>query len=149
VNFKLATATLGAALVLAGSPAFASAADMQAGPIRINNVQIYGRALSDDNDFTQPAYASISFTNEYESPATDIVFVLENDGYIIDRFDDAGTFAKGVTVSHRFPESRPGVDQRVAVEKVTFADGTTWSNDQVSAAPQPAPAVGVRVTNNF
>ena len=36
MNIKLAAATLGAALLIAGAPAFASAADMQSGPIHIN-----------------------------------------------------------------------------------------------------------------
>jgi hypothetical protein len=150
VNIKLATAALGAALVLAGSPAFASAADgMQSGPIRIDNVQIYGMAVSDDENMNVPAYAAVAFTNQYDSPATDVVFVLENNGFVIDRFDDAGSFAKGVTIHHRFPESQPAIDQRVAVERVSFADGTVWTNSAVSVAPQPDAPSGVRVDSRF
>lgn len=41
MNLKLATATLGTALILAGSPALASAADKQAAPIRIDSVHTF------------------------------------------------------------------------------------------------------------
>jgi hypothetical protein len=150
MNIKQATAALGAALILAGSPAFASAAEStQSVPIRIDNVQLYGMALSDDENMNVPAYAAIAFTNEYDSPATDIVFVLENNGSVVDRFDDAGTFAKGVTIHHRFAENQPGIDPRIAVERVSFADGTVWTNSTISVAPQPDPATGVRVDSRF
>jgi hypothetical protein len=151
MNIKHAAAAFGAALILASSPAFASAAEsMQSAPIRIDNVQLYGMAVSDDENMNVPAYAAIAFTNEYDSPATDIVFVLEsNGGFVIDRFYDAGTFRKGVTIHHRFAENRSGIDERVAVERVSFADGTVWTNSTVSVAPQPDGPSGVRVDSRF
>jgi hypothetical protein len=45
VNIKLATATLGAALILAGSPAFA--ADVQSAPAQIVSVQVSSGSMSD------------------------------------------------------------------------------------------------------
>jgi hypothetical protein len=150
VNVKHAAAALGAALILAGSPAFASAAEgMQSGPIRIDNVQLYGMAVSDDENMNVPAYAAVAFTNEYDAPATEVVFVLETNGFVIDRFDDVGTFGKGVTIHHRFAENRSGIDQRVAVERASFADGTVWTNSAVSDAPQPDAVSGVRVDTRF
>jgi hypothetical protein len=146
VNIKRATATLGAALILAGAPAFASAADMQTGPIHIDNVQLYGGTFADSNEDSTgfvPGSAAISFTNQFGSPATEIVFVLETNGFVIDRFDDIGTFAAGATIKHAFAENQRGDDMRVAVEKAVFADGTVWQNPDVAEAPEANPAVGV------
>jgi hypothetical protein len=47
VNIKLATATLGAVLILAGSPAFA--ADVQSAPTQIVSVQVSSSDISDAN----------------------------------------------------------------------------------------------------
>jgi hypothetical protein len=150
VNIKLAAATLGAAIMIAGAPAFASAADMQTGPIHIESLQFSGGSLSnsDDDSIVVPGFAAIAFTNEYASPATDVVFALSNNGYVIDRFNDAGTFTPGVTIKHQFAENQPGDDIRVAVEEATFADGTVWHNPDVVPAPQPLPEVGVQA-NQF
>jgi hypothetical protein len=138
VNIKLATATLGAALILAGSPAFA--ADMQSGPIHINNVQVHGGNTTDANDSTVivPGSTAIAFTNQYGFAATDVVFALENQGYVVDRFDDVGSFATGVTIDHTFAENQPNGAMRVAVEKATFADGTVWVNPALPQATQKA-----------
>jgi hypothetical protein len=149
VNIKLATATLGAALLLAGSPAFASAADMQAGPIHIQNVQIYGQVLSYDENDIVPVSAAITFKNEYNAPATDIVFALQSNGVVVRSFHDVGTFSKGVTIKHRFPDNQAGGDQRVAVAHATFADGTVWSSSEVSVGPAPTSSVGVPATFMF
>jgi hypothetical protein len=148
VNIKLATATLGAAIILAAAPAFASAADFQSGPIRIDSVQVSGGTTTDDNDSTVivPGSAAIAFTNQYSSPATDVVFALETNGYVVDRFDDVGSFAPGVAIKHRFSENRPSDDMRVAVEQATFADGTVWHNPDVAPAPQDPTPVGVEAT---
>jgi hypothetical protein len=152
VNIKRVTATLGAALILAGAPAFALAADMQTGPIHIDNVQLYGGTFSDSNEDSTgfvPGSAAISFTNQFGSPATEIVFVLEANGYVIDRFVDVGTFDAGATIEHKFTESQRGDDMRVAVEKAVFADGTVWQNPDVPEAPEAIPAVGVEPNSRF
>jgi hypothetical protein len=149
VNIKLATATLGAALILAGSPAFA--ADMQSGPIHINNVAVYGGNTSDANadNIITPGSAAIAFTNQYNFPATEVIFAVETQGYVADRFDDVGSFATGVTINHKFGENESGSDMRVAVEKATFADGTVWVNPDVPQSTHANATVGVAVNGPF
>jgi len=143
VNIKLAAATLGAALILAGSPAFAS--DMQSRPIHIDNVQVFGGNTSDANDNTivLPGSTAISFTNHYGVPATDVVFTVQNQGYVVDRFNDVGSFATGVTIKHKFAENQANPEMRVAVEKATFADGSVWVNPDVAQSMQADATVGV------
>jgi hypothetical protein len=151
MNIKHLAATLGAALIIAGAPAFASAADMQSGPIHINNLQIFGGAGTNSNDDTiiVPASAAIAFTNEYSSPATNVVFALETNGFVVDRFTDAGSFAPGVLINHRFAENQASDDMRVTVEQATFADGTVWNNPDIAGVPQPQAPVGVGASNRF
>jgi len=152
VNIKHATATLAAALILAGAPALALAADMQTGPIHIDNVQLRGGSLSDSNEDSTgfyPGSVAVSFTNQYGSPATEVVFVLETNGFVIDRFDDAGSFAAGAEIKHAFAEEQRGDDMRVAVEKAVFADGTVWQNPDVAEVPQANTDVGVEANSRF
>lgn len=149
MNIKLATATLGAALILAGSPAFA--ADMESGPIQIDNVAIYGGLTTNANadNIIQPGSAAISFTNTYNFPATEVVFALEAQGYVVDRFEDVGSFATGVTINHKFGENEPNPATRVAVEKATFADGTVWVNPDVPQSTKADMTVGVAINGPF
>jgi hypothetical protein len=146
VNFKHAAATLGAALIIAGSPALASAADTQSGPIHINSLQISGGDTTDGNDSTiiTPGSAAISFTNEYASPATRVVFAIQTHGFVIDRFNDVGTFSPGVLIKHSFAEVQPSEEMRVAVEQATFEDGTVWNSPDFAPAPEPQTPVGVK-----
>jgi len=148
VNIKLATAILGAALTLAGSPAFA-AADMQSGPIHIDSVAVHGGNTSNANDdsIITPGSAAIAFTNQYSFPATEVVFALESQGAVVDRLSDVGSFANGVTINHKFGENQASPDMRVAVEKVTFADGTVWMNPNVPQLTQADTTVGVAVND--
>jgi hypothetical protein len=74
----------------------------------------------------------------YSAPASDVVFLLESNGYVVDRFDDVGSFAPGVTVRHTFPESQPGGDFSVVVAAATFDDGTKWQNPAVAVVPPAA-----------
>jgi hypothetical protein len=149
VNIKLAAATLGAALILAGSPAFA--ADVQPGPIQINNVSLYGGNTPDSNadNIITPGSAVIAFTNQNNFPATEVVFALETNGYVADRFDDVGSFAKGITIKHTFGERELNSEMRVAVEKATFADGTVWVNHDVPQSTKPDATIGVAVNGPF
>lgn len=146
MNLKHAALTVGAALIIAGTPAFASATDVQSGPIHINSLQMFGGDTTDGNDDTiiVPGSAAISFTNEYASPANHVVFALETHGYVIDRFNDVGSFATGVTINHHFAEIQPGDDLRVAVEQATFDDGTVWNSPDIAPVPEPQTPVGVR-----
>jgi hypothetical protein len=116
--------------------------------LHIDDVQIYGRSMSPEQDFVVPISAGITFTNQYNAPATDVIFALESKGYVVDRFHDVGSFAKGVKIRHLFPENEMGADQRVAVESAAFADGTVWADAGVPPAPE-APLIGVRINKMF
>jgi hypothetical protein len=149
VNLKLAAATLGAALIIAGSPALASAADVQSGPIHINQLTISGGYSADadgDNATIVPGFVNISFTNQNAATATDVVFALETHGFVVDRFNDVGSFAPGVAIRHSFPQAQPADDMRVAVAKATFTDGTVWQNPDVPAPADLNTNVGVAVS---
>jgi hypothetical protein len=127
------TAALGAALLLAGAPALATAAEMQTGPIQLNKVEItqsYGV-----RDQFSPGLVTVAFTNQNDAPATDIVFALESDGNVIDRYEDVGSYVKGETIRHSFQDDQINNDQQLTVEKATFADGSVWSNTEISYAP--------------
>ena len=53
VNIKLATAALGAALVLAGSPAFA--AEVQSAPAQVSSVQVSTQSYAAESQYLRPA----------------------------------------------------------------------------------------------
>jgi hypothetical protein len=137
-----ATAALGVAVLLAGAPALASTIETQTGPIHLERVQItqsYG-----DRDQFSPGLITVAFTNQNDTPATDIVFALESDGKVIDRFEDVGSYAKGETIRHNFEDTQIANGQQLSVEKATFADGTVWSNAAVSYAPATSAPAGER-----
>jgi hypothetical protein len=146
MKIQSAIATLGAALILAGAPALASAAT-QAGPIHINGVRISGGGTAMGETSLVPVSAEISFTNQYGSPATDVVFAVYSQGVELTQYDDRGSFAQGVAINHMFPESQALGDQSAAVVKATFADGTTWQNPEIPAAQSDSTA-GVDASYN-
>jgi hypothetical protein len=151
VKVKLVTATLSAALILAGAPGLASAADIQSGPIHINQVKATGGFFSDADGSEAtylPGMVDISFTNRNAATANDVVFAVENNGYVAKRFNDVGSFSTGTTINHRFPETNPTDGMRVAVARATFDDGSVWVNPEV---PQPLALdthVGVAVSRD-
>jgi hypothetical protein len=127
-----------AALLLAGSAAGAFASEMQSDPIHVDDVQMTSQSTSDRG--TMPIATRIAFTNEYSAAATHVVFLLEANGVVVDRFDDEGSFAPGVQVRHTFPEGQVGGRLSVIVAAATFADGSTWQNQLipgVSRGPEP------------
>jgi hypothetical protein len=128
---KSIAATLGVAILLAGSPLLASA-DTQASPIHLDNVEVL-RAQSGDSYI--PGSANISFTNDANAPATNIVFVLESKGDILARYEDVGSFAKGTTINHSFPDAESENDQQIAVQRATFTNGTVWNNPNLPEMP--------------
>jgi len=140
------TATLGAALLLAGAPALASA-QTQTGPIRVNAVQLVTQSITEHD--VAPVAAEIGFTNEGTAAATDIVFALESDsGYVLDTYNDVGTFAPGVAIRHSFNDHNDASEgQQVVVAKATFADGTVWTNPDVTLETASTPAEGVAVSS--
>jgi hypothetical protein len=146
VNTKLATAILGAALIFTGSPVFA--ADVQSGPIHIDHVTVYGGNTMNSNgdNVYNPGSATITFTNQDNVAATEVIFALETHGYVLRRLDDVGSFATGVTIKHRFGENESAPELRVAVERATFADGSAWLNPDVPQLTQADTTVGVAVS---
>jgi hypothetical protein len=151
VNINRVAAILSVSLLVAGSPALASAADMQSGPIHINQVYLSGgySADADGDEATYlPGAANVSFTNESATTATDVVFALETHGYVFNRFNDVGSFAPGVAIHHRIPETELTDDIRVAVARATFVDGTVWQNPDVPAPLEVNTNVGVAASRN-
>jgi hypothetical protein len=123
------TATLAAAFLLGGTPALASADEMQAGPIQLNSVQSTQTLTSDATE--DPGTARIAFTNNGSMPATDVVFAVTSpDNQVVDVYDASGSFAPGVTVSKIFASDTLAnpTDANVTVQSVTYADGSTWVN---------------------
>jgi hypothetical protein len=118
-----------AALLLATSVAGAFAAELQSDPIHVDDVQMTMQSTSDRG--TMPIATRIAFTNVYSAAATHVVFLLEANGAVVDRFDDEGSFAPGVQVRHTFPEGQVGGPLSVIVAAATFADGSTWQNQLV------------------
>jgi hypothetical protein len=139
---KPLAAGIATALLLSSTAAGAFAAELQSEPIHVDHVQVTYESLSVDDASRAPLATEISFTNEYSAPATNVVFLLEQKGSVVDRFDDVGTFAPGVLVRHSFPENQPGGDFSVVVAAATFADGTKWQNSGVGDQPASAPIVG-------
>jgi hypothetical protein len=141
-NITSLTAAVGAALLLAGSPALA-ADSAPASPIQIDRVQVVDRASSDVAN--APIGVDIAFTNQHAAPATHVVFALESRGIVTGYVNDAGSFAQGVTVNHNFADNSLSNVEHVAVAQATFADGTVWNNPNVSAEPEAtqAPALNV------
>jgi hypothetical protein len=140
MNIKTAAATLAGAILIAGSPVLASAATYQASPIRLDSVNIAPSA-GIHNNFAYTGLVNVAFTNESPVAITQVVFDIEAGGKVIDRISDTGSYAQGVTVKHSFPDIQTNLDQQLAVESVSFADGTSWSNtDQVAPLRQAAQA---------
>jgi len=145
---KNTVATLGAALILAGAPALASAATTPAAPspIQLNSVQI-GQYYGTFNDFSYPGIVSVAYTNEAAQPVTDVVFDLESsDGTLLRQYDDTVSLQPGASVKHNFNNTKVGANQQLAVDSVTFADGSTWSNTDAFPSRRQAEANAATVS---
>jgi hypothetical protein len=112
-------ATLGVAILLAGSPALAST-----DPITLSNVNVL--PLTNADDGFGRAFVSVDFQNNSTETATEVTFALEDDGAIVNSFNDVGEFAPGVTISHAFANRTPYPNAHLEVVEVRFADGTVW-----------------------
>jgi hypothetical protein len=133
------TKILSAALVsaaLAVAPAVGSAATLATAPIAIDNVQLY--SSSDDTPDTPSL--RVTYTNNGPVAASDVVFVLVNNGQIVDSYEDSGTFSSGVAIQDTFVGPSPDNGAQLAVDYARFADGSVWINPAV-AGLAPAPAV--------
>jgi hypothetical protein len=136
---KPLAASVAAALFLAGTTAGVFAAETQSDPIQIDDVQVTSQSINDRG--AVPIATQVAFTNEYSAAATRVVFLLEVNGAVVARLDDVGTFAPGVLVRHRFPESQPGGEISVIAAAATFADGTKWQNSAVADVSGAEPIV--------
>jgi hypothetical protein len=79
----------------------------------------------------------LSFRNTHSVVATDVLFVVRGDQTNPIYIDDGGTFAQDVDIRQTLADESPASGQTVAVERVTFADGTEWIDD-VGFIPAPA-----------
>jgi hypothetical protein len=115
-----------AAIVLAGAPAFASAAPAQTDPIQLNNVRI-AQSYGVFNQF-EPGAVSVSFTNRNTVAATGVVFnLVDGGGNILAQYKDVGSYAQGATIRHNFADTHLENNQHIEVGQAAFADGTSWS----------------------
>jgi hypothetical protein len=131
---KPAVIALIAALALFGATAPAVADAPAVGPIHLDNVDIVpwteGRGAGG---------ISVSFTNANSVTARHILFDLISNGKIIGRYDDAGTFAPGSHVRHGFVDWHAEQSQTLAIERVTFSDGSSWAHGEMVPAPEATP----------
>jgi hypothetical protein len=127
MNITSITAALTGAVLLACAPVIALADDTATpSPIHLDNVQIersYGWAHQ-----LFPGLVSVDFTNTAPVAVQEVDFVLEHaDGSYIRRYKDVGPFSPGESLKHSFSDSHISEGQKLVVDTVTFADGTTWS----------------------
>jgi hypothetical protein len=127
MNITSVAAALMGAVLLAGAPAIALADDAATpSPIHLDNVQIepsYGWSHQ-----LFPGLVSVDFTNTAPVAVQEVDFVLEHaDGSYIRRYKDVGPFSPGETLKHNFSDAHIATDQKLVVDTVTFADGTSWS----------------------
>lgn len=133
MNFAAMAATLGAAILLAGAPAFASAAPVQADPIHLEGVHVDPAYPNTGEYNSYTGLVTVAYKNENAVPATHIVFDLESaDGKLIGQFEDFGTFSRGAEIRHTFPDLQEDSNQQVAVDSVDFADGSSWSSSETT-----------------
>ena len=149
MNIKLAAATIGSLMIIAGTPALASAANPQSAPIQIQRFDTTNRQLPDGDNNYNPGMSYVAFTNRSASPATDVKFALSTQTGAITHFNDVGTFAPGVTINHRIPQGPVDEFERITVEQVAFADATVWNNTEVAPEPQELWPSGVSATASF
>jgi hypothetical protein len=128
-----------AAAVAIGTASIASAAPFQASPIQVQNVHIVSRASTDKT--SAPISAQIAFANVSSVPATEVVFAVESNGALLERFDDMGSFTTGITIVHNFPYNDLAGNPSVVVAKAVFADGTVWYNPAFGEEA-PGPTLG-------
>jgi hypothetical protein len=133
MNITSVAAILGTAVVLAGTPAFASDMPSLASPISLDKVSI---AQAIDYDEFAPGRVDVAFKNTNSVPATRVVFdLIGYQGALIAQYFDVGSFGQGITVRHWFPDTHFDSDQRLQVDGVNFADGTAWLGPQRGTTP--------------
>lgn len=138
MTIKTVAMMFGAALVIAGTPALSSAAPLEGSPVRLDRVQIT-QSYAIFNNFAYPGLVTVAFKNETAVPVTKVVFDLKVNGNVINRFTDVGTYREGASIKHSYQDNASGDNQNLAVESVSFADGSVWNNtDRVTSHRQSA-----------
>ncbi|MGB8266376.1 MAG: hypothetical protein WCE44_08655 [Candidatus Velthaea sp.] len=137
MTIKQAAASIAAITLLAGAPALAMAkTEAASGPIVVNSVQIqpntYGIGVDPffygSGGLTEPGFINVVFQNTSNVVATKVVFELDANGAVIDRFSDAGQFSPGVAIHHVYNNFSDTSSGQLTVAEVKFADGTVWEN---------------------
>jgi hypothetical protein len=124
MNIKHAAASIAALTILACGPTMALAASsFPVDPIAISNVNLQPDGESDGFG---PGFVSLEFQNTNNVAATEVVFELDVNGAKVNRFNDIGSFAPGVTVRHAFLNTSADSNAQVSIVKVKFADGSVW-----------------------
>jgi hypothetical protein len=136
VRITVRATRLIASVLIAAAAVFATilaaAADTSAAePIHLDNVEIV--------PWTEGLGAggiSVTFTNANTVAARRILFDLIAGGKIIGRYDDAGSFAPGTRIKHGFVDWHAEPGQTLAIERVTFSDGSSWAHGEMVPAPE-------------
>jgi len=137
MNIKRALSGIAAVTVLSAAPAavFAQTATPD-GPVVLTHVQVSQPYSVGNGEARVPGSIDLSFRNTHNVVATDVLFVVRGDEKNPIYIDDAGTFSPGVDIRRTLADESPANGQSVAVERVTFADGTEWIN-HIGFIPAP------------
>jgi hypothetical protein len=142
---KLFARTLLATSLALGTPLAAQATDAngilaltppasttvgQTDPIRITGIEV-DKAWHNDAMFTFPGMMYVTFTNTNPVTATQILFVLRDQGGgVVDQYKDVGTYAQGQSITHGFFDLKMTRQLQIKAERVTFSDGSVWTNSE-------------------
>jgi hypothetical protein len=121
-----------AATIAVGTPVLALA--QSTAPVQIDSTFIEPSFPASDGN--TPGFAYVRFENETNVPATEVDFSLDANGRSLQTFKDVGDYRAGMAVEHRFDFALADAQhhQSISVASVTFADGTTWSKDEIPSA---------------
>lgn len=100
-------------------------------PVHINVVQMVPVVGGDgEREF---GVVTVSFTNLSPKPAQDVFFTVRDDrGNVIGSYDDAGSFAQGVSIRQTFTTREAGSTPQLTVERVSFANGSAWTAGELN-----------------
>jgi hypothetical protein len=119
---------LAAGLVATAVPFAANAAAPARNTIALQSYHVDAADTLDGHSI--PAALSVSFVNQGNVPATDVVFVVHSPDSADYRLDDKGTFSPGATIRHQFRgwDWNFQADSNVSIAAVTYADGSSWTS---------------------
>jgi hypothetical protein len=112
------------AIVLA-TPLAANAQTVSSDPIQLDGVQ-FSPVIGGDYDVPF-GKATVAFTNLASQPATEIILSLRDPrGRVLDFADHHGTFSPGTLIRYSFNTRYANGGVHPEIDRVTFADGSTW-----------------------